>query len=388
MMDGSGHVAESLALEERVSAAAALMAAFADRTGLSSENRCRRYLWTDAFAVCNYLGLAQVTHDAGYTALALRLIDRVHHTLGRRRPGDDGGAWLSGLTGAHAETHPTRGGLRIGKPLEERGTDESPDDLLEWDRDGQYFHYLTQWMHALDQAARATDRPQLNLWARELAEIAHLRFVHVVGGRRRIYWKMSIDLTRPLVTAMGQHDALDGFVVCAELRATARRWSAGGPSLDEELRSFAGMIEPEHLATADPLGLGALLVDADRLAQLEVEDGSLRATLVRAARVGLEHYLRQPELRRPAAHRLAFRELGLAIGLYAASERAHRLGGYDIFTEVASWAPVGAGLVRFWCEPEQQRTASFEEHLDINAVMLATALLPDGLLRHDLARAV
>jgi len=48
------------------------------------------------------------------------------------------------------------GGLRIGKPLPERGAGEPVDERLEWDRDGQYFHYLTKWMHALDQVARAT----------------------------------------------------------------------------------------------------------------------------------------------------------------------------------------------------------------------------------------
>lgn len=32
-----------------------LMAAFAERTGLTGTSEPRRYLWTDAFAVCNYL---------------------------------------------------------------------------------------------------------------------------------------------------------------------------------------------------------------------------------------------------------------------------------------------------------------------------------------------
>jgi hypothetical protein len=45
------------------------------------------------------------------------------------------------------------GGLRIGKPLKERGANEPIDESLEWDRDGQYFHYLTKWMHALCRAA-------------------------------------------------------------------------------------------------------------------------------------------------------------------------------------------------------------------------------------------
>src|SRR5216684_2205383 len=59
-----------------------------------------------------------------------------------------------------------RGGLRIGKKLPERSAGEPFDEQLEWDRDGQYFHYLTKWMHALDQVARSTKQPRFNLWAR------------------------------------------------------------------------------------------------------------------------------------------------------------------------------------------------------------------------------
>ena len=36
-----------------------LMRGFADRTGLSSARAPRRYLWTDAFAVCNFMALAR-----------------------------------------------------------------------------------------------------------------------------------------------------------------------------------------------------------------------------------------------------------------------------------------------------------------------------------------
>jgi hypothetical protein len=55
------------------------------------------------------------------------------------------------------------------------------DQGLEWDRDGQYFHYLTKWMHALDQVSAATGDPRFNLWARELAEVAHAAFARTAG---------------------------------------------------------------------------------------------------------------------------------------------------------------------------------------------------------------
>src|SRR5690606_2624526 len=63
-----------------------LMAEFAGLTGLDPpRTRPRRYLWTDAYAVCNHLELFRRTGDGTYRDLALRLVDQVHHTLGRHR---------------------------------------------------------------------------------------------------------------------------------------------------------------------------------------------------------------------------------------------------------------------------------------------------------------
>ena len=73
------------------------MADFAHRTGLTSDAPSRRYLWTDAFAVRNYLDLLLRTGDADYRDLAIRLIEAVHHVLGRHRPDDARAGWLSGL---------------------------------------------------------------------------------------------------------------------------------------------------------------------------------------------------------------------------------------------------------------------------------------------------
>jgi hypothetical protein len=88
-----------------------LMNDFAERTGLDSDRPVRRYLWTDAFAVCNYLGLARATGERQYLDLALRLVDQVHHTLGRHRQDDPREGWISGLDEQAGEAHPIRGGL-------------------------------------------------------------------------------------------------------------------------------------------------------------------------------------------------------------------------------------------------------------------------------------
>ena len=367
--------------DARTSAARQLMTAFAERTRIGSRGQGRRYLWTDAFAVCNFLAL-------GDDARAVRLVDDVHHGLGRFRDDDERTGWISGARDAEGEAHPTRGGLRIGKPLRERGPGEPLDPDAEWDRDGQYFHYLTKWAHALDRVARATREPKYHAWARELMDAAHRAFVHGPRGRRRMVWKLSTDLSRPLVASMGQHDPLDGFVTCAALDATASELgTAKTPNLAGAAADFAEMIRPEGLATADPLGLGGLLFDVWRLVRIDPVNDELVAWLLEAAMDGLREYLARSELLAPADRRLAFRELGLATGLaglsaLAASPRIARLG--DRAIRLARYAPLRAEIESFWLVPAHRQSALWVEHEDIDDVMLATSLVPEGFLGSDL----
>jgi hypothetical protein len=95
-----------------------MMLDFARSTGLSPVAESpRRYLWTDAFAVCNFLGIYKATEAVLFRDLALRLIDQVHWTLGRYRRDDPRKGWISGLDEGEGMRHPTAGGLRIGKQL-------------------------------------------------------------------------------------------------------------------------------------------------------------------------------------------------------------------------------------------------------------------------------
>jgi hypothetical protein len=354
-------------------------------------------LWTDAFAVCNFLGLARTTGKQRYNELALRLVDQVHHTLGRHRRDDSRTGWLSGLSDQEGEVHPTPGGLRIGKELPERSPGQPLEERLEWDRDGQYFHYLTKWMHALDQVTRSTGQPRFNVWARELAETAHRAFTYApfAVGPRRMYWKMSIDLTRPLVSSMGQHDPLDGFITLVQLRSTAASvlHSVEGPNLKEETSQLEAMVKGGEWATTDPLGLGGLLVDAYRVEQLTGQgallDGHLLESLLTASLEGLRHYVRSGEMKMPAEYRLAFRELGLAIGLHAVSlmwesverERSStRSGVRSALRGLIEYAPLSEAIKSFWRDPAHQRVRTWSDHRDINEVMLATSLAPQGFL--------
>lgn len=108
-----------------------IMTNFARATGLSPEKAPRRYLWTDAFAVCSFLELQHRTGEERYKQLALRLVNQVHNVLGRHREDDPRSGWISELDDEDGENHPTKGGLRIGKELNERRLSEPFDRRLE-----------------------------------------------------------------------------------------------------------------------------------------------------------------------------------------------------------------------------------------------------------------
>jgi hypothetical protein len=368
--------------------AAELMRAFAERTGLSSPTvEPRRYLWTDAFAVCNCLALAQGADAGTFQSLAAGLVDQVHHVLGHHRPDDARQGWISGLPDAAGEAQPTIGGLRIGKPLPERGAREAYDAELEWERDGQYFHYLTRWMHALDQFAHASGHPDAERWACELAQAAVVGFSRPTHGARLV-WKMSIDLGHAEVASSGQHDALDGLVTCLQLQSR-RDPAVGGPELGDAIARLAAWAGAGDWRTDDPLGLGGLLADAWRLMQLPSTAASppLLERMLDATSAGLSAYARQRPWQRPLSQRLAFRELGLAIGLQAVGRmQAAAPGRADAgaleprLQAVSRHVALAADINATWREPAARTVATWRAHEDINAVMLATSLVPSGYL--------
>jgi len=67
-----------------------------------------------------------------------------------------------------------------------------------------------------------------------------------------MYWKMSIDLTRPQVSSMGAQDPLDGFVTLQRMKATNKK--LGGPEgdkLEEEISRLKTMVDVS--STSDSL---------------------------------------------------------------------------------------------------------------------------------------
>ena len=98
----------------------------------------------------------------------------------------------------------------------------------------------------------------------------------------------------------------------------------------------------------------------------------------------------EPGLRLPAARRLAFRELGLAIGLGVLERDAWQAALARVRASIARlsrYVALRAGIEAFWLRPEHRRVDSWLEHENINDVMLATSLQPEGFVTIPPARA-
>ena len=88
--------------------------------------------------------------------------------------------------------------------------------------------------------------------------------------------------------------------------------------------------------------------------------------------------------------RLAFRELGLAIGLHAVPKMLAVLEGGAAaeprnvvkaqLETLMAVVPLAQSIETFWLQPANQRSASWQAHGTINMVMLATSLAPDVFL--------
>ena len=371
-----------------------IMSDFSKRTCLEKED-CSpvRYLWTDAFAVCNYLELFNQTGEDKYKKKALLLVNQVHHVLGKHRQDDVRSGWISGLSDAEGELHPTIGGLRIGKKQNERKRGDPQDERLEWEQDGQYFHYLTKWMHALNRVSHITGDSRYSRWAIELAQTAYKKFTYIASsGTRRMVWKMSIDLSYPLVSSMGQHDPLDGYITYLELSSTLSEYDV--TPLENEIKGLFQMAQSINWDTSDPLGIGGLLHNAAILTQLIISNqqkelSELLSKLSHYALRGIDLFLRTDTLKYSAQHRLAFREFGLSIGLRgieamqvllknhanAFSNASFLLSQLEEFNK---YLILSKQIEDFWLDTKNQKSNTWLEHVDINSVMLATSLDPNG----------
>ncbi len=357
--------------------AAELMLAFAKRTGIHSEedNSDRRYLWTDAFALLNFLALHNLEGSPRYEDYALRLIDLVHHHLGKFAENDERRGWISGLSDEEAEKHPTVAGLRIGKKLPERGSDDRFNQRLEWERDGQYYHYHTRWITALSTASEHFNQSDYKRWAAELS-LAGAKFIEE-DPALRMYWKMSVDLSRPLVPSMGAHDPMEGLLCALQVQHAIGENHKG---FDRYIGNLKSLSSGADWSTTDALGLGGLLLNVVRAARLQshidLPDSVKPQKLLEDAERGLKSFAPTFKSAESAQYRLAFRECGLSLGLHVLEGSLNTLEKLDIHTTLEPEVfRLADEIDEFWQDEQNRESPGFRDHLDINEVSLASSLL-------------
>lgn len=353
---------------------------FLDRTGISnsSGNPRRRYLWTDAFAVQNCFALANILNSAGYRKKALRLIERVHVTLGQHRPDDSRAGWISGLPDNEGKIHPTAGGLRIGKDNPEQNNSSPYNRRQEWDRDGQYFHYLMRWFSALVQAQQETGERTYGIWASELLE-AGRKFISHDDGMYTMHWKMNIDLSKPVVTSMGAHDPLEGLVGAAAAMDAMPESRPALEMFEEELKRICRGMD---WFTTDALGIGALLFNTANGVLLKSHGKKLPACarpeyLFSEAIASLRSYtMHVYDSLQPAEMRLAFRECGLSLGIRVVNGLREGFinPGFDL-RPIEEFLDLAGEIEDFWLRTDNQESPTWLDHLDINSITLAASLL-------------
>lgn len=284
--------------------------------------------------------------------------------------------------------------------MDERKPTETINPQQEWDRDGQYYHYLTKWIHALNNTTIVTGDIKYVKWALELAETIHSSFIYLPNNstKKKMYWKMSINLKYPLVLSMGQHDPLDGFITYNEIKNGMKKFENKTSQkiyLENEIHEITEICRNINLTTDDPLGIGGLLFDATRITQL-INNGILKnikllELVLDSVILSLKYYTRNNPMEYPKQYRLAFRELGLVIGLKGLNiiidliNKNPKLSPIDSLNKrthlLEKYLQLGNSLEKFWINKENRNTNIWMEHRDINMVMLATALEPQGFLR-------
>jgi hypothetical protein len=313
-----------------------------------------RYLWTDAFGVLNFLTLFKETSDPYFLSLSKTLVSAVHDTLGRTR---DGRSRLPNAT----DSAPLAGGLRIGKE-EESGPDG----------DGQYHHYLTLWMFALNRLSLASNQKEYNDLAIQLAKAIHPRFVYDRDSARpRMYWKMNMDLTHPLVRSEGHLDPIDGLVMFRLLQQTD---GLASRVLEKEIEEYDRIVRLkwENYESRDPLDLGMTMWTAHFFG-IGDEKERWSEHLLNAAKRDTERLFDVGYFEQSTKRRLAFREFGTVLGMRTGADGEEWEN--RVKKVIGSWEKTG--LVP---DPSEEKGAAGRnaeiDLLPITLVMFAAALNP------------
>ncbi|KAK3279286.1 hypothetical protein CYMTET_12825 [Cymbomonas tetramitiformis] len=220
----------------------------------------RRYLWTDAFGVLNYVTLARLACDAparraAYLASAHALIVSVHTTLGNERVETTG--WFPMTKADHGDALKPMfqyKGLRIGK-LHAR---EMSDTGMKYD--GMYWHYLDTWLFALARYATESKDDTVLQQANMLIHDVHPAFFRPRAG---MLWKVNVDLS-PIAGgeyAVNMDDTLGAWLVY-NIVAIAAGHRPGIVQVSKEIDETGRVLDDNFMTlrtrepTWDPLSFG------------------------------------------------------------------------------------------------------------------------------------
>ncbi|MBW3564415.1 MAG: hypothetical protein KY459_06785 [Acidobacteria bacterium] len=235
----------------------------------------KRYLWTDAFGLTLLLSLHRETGDPEYLDAARKLVNDVQRVLGRER------------------------GIRIG---------EDPD------RDGQYFHYLAMWIHALTRFGAI--EPGYRDDALRLVREIHEPFLVPSRG---VIWKMAEDLSGPYPGyGFGALDPFHGMVVYRLLDPDA---------LSSEIRELEEIVEKSYrdLRIDQDLGLGMMLWMTHFFPEEEWARAQREASLAMLEQLWIEREGYFCRSRGLPSMKFAFTNAGVAIGLQSVGAMAARV---------------------------------------------------------------
>mgnify|MGYP001818787138 FL=1 len=241
-----------------------------------------RYLWTDAYGVILLVSLYKELGRQSYLDDAESVVANVDKVLGRPR------------------------GIRIG---------EAPD------RDGQYFHYLTMWLHALEVLGRCI--PDYRQKAIDLVRQIHKPFL--VPGRG-VIWKMEEDLSGPYPgIGIGALDAFGGYVAYRQLDSG---------QLASEISDMRTLIDASssRLVITQDLGLGMMLWMSHFFPDEDWAIQQRRQSLDMLDQMWVErgYFCREPML---PETKFAFTNYGVSIGLQAVGVRTSQVKGLHKFFE-------------------------------------------------------
>lgn len=231
-------------------------------------------------------------------------------------------------------------------------------------------------MFALNRVSLASKDRKYNDLAIELAKAIHPAFVYQrTSPRPRMYWKMAVDLSAPLVHSEGNLDPVDGYSMFRLLQSTD---GEGSTVLKDEIADYEKIVRTKWkgYSSSDPLDLGMTLWTAHWHAYGDsAEDWAIG--LVERADRDVRALVERGYLDRDVGRRLAFREFGTCLGMRTG------LGGQEWADELTSriceaWEKTGvvptpsgsSGAVK---------TAVGHGLVPITLVMYAAATNPGGM---------